>query len=397
MMKQPLKMFLKSCVCLFGLLLTVLPNVSESATLHAIVATDTNDSIIGSGVSVDRANMEQLMGWIADFTGLTLVPHYLSGNALTGRAVQTVVRDLTVAPDDVIFFYYSGHGYNSGKPSNYFPMLDLDEDIEFSWIHNTLYAKKARLLIALCDACNDIVNFQAKRTGGKLPPNGIPQNFATLFLEQQGYLVAASSKPGESSWSHISQGSYFTIQFLSGLYEEVVNASAPSWEHIMETAGRPIHLAQTPQHPQFTLNVRPFEPRRLAEQPTERPAEQASGVDSETPPDSAEANVPGETDERDYCVTWHITNEYPAVVHVKFYSDDRSRTWPDDDQVYIFNDATEHLITTCGIEKEKICYGAWVADDPAISWGVGKDYAYGCRECCYYAEDVETESISLTE
>ena len=75
-------------------------------------------------------------------------------------------------------------------------------------------------------------------------------------------------------------------------------------------------------------------------------------------------------------LTWSLRSYHPNIVHVQFYSLDRDALWPANDRVYTLNDSEVHEMTIRGQPGERVCYGAWVAGNPSISWGTGKDRAH---------------------
>jgi hypothetical protein len=66
-------------------------------------------------------------------------------------------------------------------------------------------------------------------------------------------------------------------------------------------------------------------------------------------------------------------------------------------RVYVLDDGREHTYHIRGLGGEKVCYGAWVAGDPSIYWGAGRDGSKGCKRCCYYCEGVTTRLIKLVD
>ncbi len=80
---------------------------------------------------------------------------------------------------------------------------------------------------------------------------------------------------------------------------------------------------------------------------------------------------------------WTIRSDYPHIVSLEFYSQDYSRAWPGDGEVYILNDYDVHEYNLSCETGETICYGAWVRGNSNRYWGVGLDNSQGCNDCCY--------------
>ena len=96
-------------------------------------------------------------------------------------------------------------------------------------------------------------------------------------------------------------------------------------------------------------------------------------------------------------LTFRMLSEHPADLEVRFYSNDRAGfKWPSGDRVYELDDSDDvSLFKLSCLGGEKICYGAWVADRPKVSWGVGKDRRNSCKKCCYTCNGGETPVITL--
>jgi hypothetical protein len=96
-------------------------------------------------------------------------------------------------------------------------------------------------------------------------------------------------------------------------------------------------------------------------------------------------------------LTFRMLSEHPDDLEVVFYSDDRKGyQWPPGGRVYELDDSDEvsRFKISC-LGGEKICYGAWVADRPRTSWGVGMNRQFSCKNCCYKCNGGETPVITL--
>ena len=83
-------------------------------------------------------------------------------------------------------------------------------------------------------------------------------------------------------------------------------------------------------------------------------------------------------------MTWTMTSTYDYQVSVAFYSQDRNRSWPGGDEVYVLKDSRAHPITLSCQRGEKICYGGWPTGGRSTQyWGVGRNNGNHCDACCY--------------
>lgn len=94
-------------------------------------------------------------------------------------------------------------------------------------------------------------------------------------------------------------------------------------------------------------------------------------------------------------LTWKVRSHHPNVVSLSFYSQDRNAAWPGDGQVYLLPDSEVHTYTQRCVAGETICYGAWVRNRDDLFWGVGRDNAKRCSNCCYVCDGGTTSIRNL--
>ena len=76
-------------------------------------------------------------------------------------------------------------------------------------------------------------------------------------------------------------------------------------------------------------------------------------------------------------------------------SRDRDQVWPGGDQVYLLEKGEAKSVPVSCNAGENICYGAWVAGDDRIAWGVGPDNDHPCNDCCYICAEKTTAEIRI--
>ncbi|GAK61655.1 hypothetical protein U27_01556 [Candidatus Vecturithrix granuli] len=269
-MKMHKKLINSIIVSLFVVaLMLAQPAVTRAAALIAILVADTASDDIGEGVSVDLSRMSALVEDISANTGLELQKIILAGTNLTRSGVANAVDQLIAGMDDVIVFYYSGHGARPlGKTSNW-PDLAFDDGfVDFGQILDVLQRKQPRFLLALADSCNNYLTPELKQRERKLLPSAINQeSYRQLFLRQSGSVLACGSQPGEVSYSHRTTGGFFTSDFLNKLTATLLSGQ-PSWQEV-QTSEITAFGSYT-QHPYYEIRVQPFETQPVA-QPTPTP------------------------------------------------------------------------------------------------------------------------------
>lgn len=129
---------------------------------------------------------------------------------------------------------------------------------------------------------------------------------------------------------------------------------------------------------------RPFLEFREAERKDECKTTRQQGApllaDAEPISPRVVAVTPPEPDRN--AVTFKMTIEDKSPVHIQFYAEGSSHVWPDGGNAWVVKDYDEHTYSLACTAGQKICYGAWRASDPSTAWGVGRQKATGCTNCC---------------
>jgi hypothetical protein len=250
-------------VNVFLFFLMVSASILEAANLQAIIVADTLDLSIGDGASVDLQKMRFGIQQIAKQTKLTLKQDIIAGKSATPTKLLSKLNKLKIKSDDVIIFFFSGHGYRVSSQDNSKPWPNLafsqvDQAIEFDFIIQKLEQLHPRLLLAITDSCNNVIPdafapvIIHKASEKPLAATKISENYRELFLNTSGTLLIASSQPGEYSWA-TSSGSLFTLAFLQQLDQEVKTAGIANWQDLL---GRTANALQGTQHPVYYILLR---------------------------------------------------------------------------------------------------------------------------------------------
>ena len=250
----------------------------QSQTIHWLLFFDTNDEqtgelTIGSWKRFKSHFVNTVNAVLTKECGYTSNFHDIYGTHISPDKCIKEVQNLNCQPDDIIFFYYAGHGGRSVKDNTQWPQMmmgqhDLNKAVPLIGVYNELKKKGARLTIAVSMSCNSVAEgMSAKNTfpvSANYGPTNISQreieNIKSLFLNSKGNIIASSSKPGEYSIGNIIQGfgpmDYFTCSFtyfFEGLTSEMQSVT---WEKIFENASAGVHqLSGNKQHPQYSINV----------------------------------------------------------------------------------------------------------------------------------------------
>ena len=216
-------------------------------TVHAILVADTNDPVLASVCKRDIDIMHRRIVQVTRAIDFQLSEQVVAGDSFRHQQLDAVLNRLTPGPDDIIFLYYTGHGYNAHARAGRFPVLWLEKATATSGqnpglmaIHTTLRAKRARLCITLGDCCNKAVSTMRGMVKKTSSPDALPlatdsvkAAYRQLFLNVSGDALIASSRPPEQSCAHPDSGSFYTRSFdealdLASRYNKTI-----SWETLL--------------------------------------------------------------------------------------------------------------------------------------------------------------------
>lgn len=261
-----------SLVIVLGILHIATAQVSAQ-TLHAIIACHTTDRSVGDQMSVNMRNVRNQIQTIASALECDYDEYVIDGPKCTKANITDIVSKMDVDPNDIILFYYGGHGSHANNNSDdpwpqmcmntniqslYFPVKSLDKMIA---------AKYPQLQIMIMDCCNkeqDGVTikplFGSNGNEATKLSNYNPSILKKLFLENKGNVKITSSKLGQYSWCR-PNGSIFTNNMIEVL-DEVGQGrmTDPSWEKICKEAqDRTSRVNDLPdgakQDPYYSANV----------------------------------------------------------------------------------------------------------------------------------------------
>jgi hypothetical protein len=207
--------------------------------------------------------------------------------------VQTAINNLKPSSNDIVVFYYTGHGFRTPENSRRFPNLklknfrndrknfpdsiswikkDRQDNITYSLniedIFSSIKKKGARFNLVMSDCCNnDIFSTNAIGTKpGKTKASGIDwseDNIRVLFLNKapMSVLVTAAST-GQKATSNNDFGGFFSYFFKTSMekYSSKLQ-TGPSWDLIMQDAQK-----QTIFKARHTYCDKPYIPANICEQ-----------------------------------------------------------------------------------------------------------------------------------
>lgn len=233
----------------------------QAKEIHALIAGDTLSNVRKASVH-DLHNIKCELDFIAQSTGLKLRYTELCGRNFTIKQLNNWLLNTHIHSDDIVFFYYTGHGFRTKKNPSVWPTIYLpyeQEALEVDRIIHVFTKRPAALHIIIADCCNNVVSTQHSSSIPKsLPtyrphhPHYMREGYRKLFLHTRGTVIASGSKPGKRSWCSKQAGGVFTNALLSSLKSELAKSN-PQWKQILEKTKK---RCQQHQKPQFRLQVK---------------------------------------------------------------------------------------------------------------------------------------------
>lgn len=247
----------------------------QASTLHLIASIDNVNDDISQGCEKDYREALELFTAVAKDAGMKFAPKRLSFDL---GEVEEFLEGFQCEPNDLVVFFYSGHGvrYEDDGQEWPWPYLyycerhpdndPMDCELDLDWVQEMLLEKEPRMTIVLSDSCNDVVDnpsANAGLTGNSDAPfdGGPPESghYANLGLIQsfRGHIIASAASPGQAAEMNPADGSLFAGQFFHFLLEALTSPNPTSWEQVLkQTKNRVRQLSNGNQTPQFCVNGR---------------------------------------------------------------------------------------------------------------------------------------------
>ena len=225
-------------------------------TIHLIMVADVEDRSIGKSTAQDQKDITSTFNKISRELDVSLKDYQFSGKTFTKNDIVSQVRGIQARPNDVIIFYYSGHGYNDTEKTSEYPTMALDGvDLGLEEVYSELQSKNARLTLIIGDMCNSLP--EDRQPVGRREHTPFKSGYlfdanklSKLFLQSKGFLISTSSAKGEWSFCmNNSDGSMgngqFTHAFIESVIKEAskVSASNAEWKDLFVRAYTKAHEA----------------------------------------------------------------------------------------------------------------------------------------------------------
>lgn len=224
----------------------------HARTIHWITFIDTNDRYIGEmNKNAHDILYEHFINIVNKKVAQYEYSHKIydyNSNNYNIENCKSILRNLQCEANDIVVFYYIGHGYqddNDSQNSKYINCVignKIEDSVSLSWIHQALKRKGAQLVMTIGVGSNVPVKYGSNPNSEEVAsPNannvsGTYTTVAKAFLGYKGDIIVCSSSPGQDSMggpTNLGPMDFFTYVFIS-IFEQSNREDKMEWDTFLQ-------------------------------------------------------------------------------------------------------------------------------------------------------------------
>lgn len=256
------------------ILLTSICFGAFAQSMHVIIFANTIDVKIGCDADVENVSNEFSIA--ATAAGLQYIPYIKTGQECTKGNLINIINGLKTKDNDVIVFYYSGHGTHSAQQmGEKYPQMcmkynSIQDQKEFMSVRATeelIDKKPARLRFIITDCCNNVVQAVQPRSiidnqkGSTIESDMDSEALKKLFITAKGKVKATSSKLTQTSAGAEGYGGVFTNCLLDNLVGAEFGEVDADWKEIFNSTKKDVlYETDNRQEPVFDITTTTIAP-----------------------------------------------------------------------------------------------------------------------------------------
>ena len=252
--------------------------------IHLVIVADTLEEHIGKSCAMDVNRVLGSYQKIVDYIGGEMKVRMVAGNNYSKRNVISELKLLFPKKNDIVVFYYTGHGYRKETDKRRYPYLDLrskghddylTETLNMEDIYTFIRKKGARLNFVMSDCCNSYVGESNATAAQPMKKQSIPieldsDNLRMLFLKAKISILATAADSTQRATSNNIFGGFFSYFFNASLEASCSNTktayasanSSPGWWNSVLDEAR----TQTEKQAQNTYCSQPYIEENICKQ-----------------------------------------------------------------------------------------------------------------------------------
>lgn len=220
--------------------------------LRSIIFADNNDDRIGRGVQCNLEEIQEQIDIIASCIGMeknTAAPLIYEQFNCNPQKLRECIKNFKCGTDDIVLFFYFGHGGRSPQDRSEFPQMCLGTDfskqnlwIPLEDVKNAIMKQNPRFLLVFGDLCNSSDPDISPKYGvlnsasaSEISPIQ-KEAMKNLFFNCRGSVIASGSTKGEYSWYynvHPDGGGFFTTVFQVELENYTSKSVDADWNVLL--------------------------------------------------------------------------------------------------------------------------------------------------------------------
>ena len=248
---------------ILSLLAAVCTLALQAQTIHWITFVDTSDWDLGAvnkkGRQVLNSEFIDVVNQALFMRGYRSKKYDFTDSNTTPENCKKTIEDFTCSPEDIVVFYYIGHGvrpalgekYDRANPWPQLCLAQINEKkfIPLHWIHEELKGKGARLVVTVGMCCNTRYTKAKHKNEPKFRSSfgkTINENYAkriqSWFLDYKGDVEVTSASPTQRSITYQFQKwgaiDLFTGAIASTMQQNSYKGSTITWDTFLKDVKR---------------------------------------------------------------------------------------------------------------------------------------------------------------
>lgn len=236
-------------------LMMVCAFANAQGMLRSIIFADNNDDRIGKGVQCNMDWIQEEIDIIASCIGMEdkeAAPLVFEQFNCNPQNLRQCIKNFKCGNDDIVLFFYFGHGGRSTQDRSEFPQMCLgrnylsqnDQWIPLEDVKSEIMKQNPRFLLVIGDCCNSSdpgisPKFRVLTSAAATEITSTQKAaMKRLFLNCRGAVIASGSTKGEVSWYYNTTapdgGGFFTKAFQNELENYTAKKEDADWKTLLE-------------------------------------------------------------------------------------------------------------------------------------------------------------------